>query len=96
MSLTIHSKQNCKYCILSKEFLNEKNIPYTIIEYDPLMNHYEEMKTTLMAKTNHKTFPQIFVGETFIGGYSELVSMYDTCTLHDLCKTIGIIVEYDF
>ena len=96
MSLIIHTKNLCKYCILSKSFLDEKNIPYTIVNYDPLTENYEEIKNTLMNKTNHKTFPQIFVGETFIGGYSELISMYETCTLHELCKNIGVIVEYDF
>tara|TARA_B100000575_G_scaffold153833_1_gene122698 strand:+ start:1131 stop:1349 length:219 start_codon:yes stop_codon:yes gene_type:complete len=29
----------------------------------------------LIARTGHRTVPQIFIGETFVGGYDELRAM---------------------
>ena len=94
--MLVHTKPGCKYCDLSKTFLNDKNIPYTPINYDPLLENYDLLKSELMNKTNHYTFPLIFIGDTFVGGYSELVHAYETCKLHDLCRQIGIHIEYDF
>lgn len=96
MSIVVHTKNGCKFCELVKEFLTNKNIPYIVVHYDPLLTNYDKMKNKLMNKTNHITFPQLFVGEVFIGGYTELVSAYETCKLHELCQEIGVIVEYDF
>lgn len=96
MSLTIHTKPGCKYCDLSKSFLQQKNIPFEIVNYDPLLSTYETDKMALMNKTNHYTFPQIFIDQNFIGGYTELMNAYDTCKLHELCHAIGITIEYDF
>ncbi len=89
----MHTKTNCKFCDLAKEFLDSKNIPYHIIKYDPLKEEYDDMKKELMTKTNHYTFPQIFVDDIFIGGYKELMIAYDTCRLHELCH---LKIEYDF
>lgn len=83
--LTLHTKSGCKYCEMAKLFLTEKNIPYDIIHYDPSSLTYEIDKETLIRKTNHHTFPQIFAKEIFIGGYTELVESYENCKLHELC-----------
>ncbi len=96
MSIIVHSKDGCKYCELTKEFLTAKNIPYQVIHYDPLLTNYDKMKTKLINQTNHLSFPQLFVGDAFIGGYTELLRSYETCKLHELCQEIGIIIAYDF
>ena len=96
MSVVIHTKSNCSYCVKAKEFLNNVHVPYTEVFYDPLLESYEMKKNELVQTTNHHTFPQIFVGSYFIGGYSELVNAYSTLKLHELCKEIGIDIEYDF
>ena len=96
MSVTIHSKTNCPYCVKAKDFFKEKNIQYEEIIYNPDLETYEDLKNELVAKTNFKTFPQIFVGTNFIGGYTDLVQAHSTTKLHELLKEIGIEIEYDF
>lgn len=93
MSILIHSKANCKYCDLTKEFFESKNIIYNTIHYDPIQEQYDDRKKELMTKTNHYTFPQIFVDHLFIGGYTELMIAYDTGRLQQLCN---LEMEYDF
>lgn len=94
--ITMHTKPGCKYCDMAKLFLKEKNIPFSTIHYDPLLPSYENLKLELMNQTKHYSFPQIYIGDVFIGGYTELIRSYETCSLHDLCKDIGIVVEYEF
>lgn len=67
MNIKIYTINNCIFCKLAKDLLKKNNIKYdeTIINND---NIFEELK----EKTKHKTLPQIFINEKFIGGYMEL------------------------
>ena len=60
------------YCSAAKHLLNKKKVSYTEfdIAIDPLKR--EEMQ----KKTNGaRTIPQIFIGETYVGGYNELKAL---------------------
>jgi glutaredoxin 3 len=94
--IVIHSKTNCPYCVKAKDFFNEKSIPFEEIIYDPNESDYEERKNQLVAKTDFRTFPQIFIGPEFLGGFSDLTDAYSKLKLHKMCENIGITVEVDF
>ena len=94
--IVIHSKTNCPYCVKAKDFLKDKGISFQEIVYDPTSEEYETLKNALLERTNFKTFPQIFVGAEFVGGYTDLVDSYSTLKFHQLCKNVGIEVEGDF
>lgn len=96
MSVTIYSKPACKFCTLAKEFFTEKKIPYQEVLLDPRNDDYHDKVETLLDTTNHKTFPFIFVGQHFVGGYTDMVAAYDTLRLHDLLKEIGVSLDVDF
>ena len=93
---TVHSKINCPYCVKTVEFLATHDIPHEVIHYDPSSIVYETQKNDLVAKTNFMTFPQIFVGNDFLGGYTELMHAYETLKLHELLEKLGINLEIDF
>lgn len=65
---------------------------------DPESKDYGARRTALINATNHSTFPWIFIGKTFIGGYNDLLHAYNTFRLHDLLKQIGMgdILQEDF
>lgn len=65
---TIYTTQNCKYCELAKQLLESKQVPYEA--YD--MTNWGTARDALIARTGQKTVPQIFFGEQFLGGYTEL------------------------
>lgn len=67
--VVIYSKVPCPYCVRAKDFFNQRNIPFKEID---LTGQYEEMDK-LKARTGHMTFPQIFVNDDFVGGYSDLL-----------------------
>ena len=70
----IYSKQPCPYCVRAKAFLKEKGIPFVEID---LSNNFDEIEA-LKKRTNHMTMPQIFVDDMFVGGYTELVSKFQS------------------
>ncbi len=93
--IVVHSKDNCIFCDKTKEFLDFHTLDYVIINYNNPIT-YKDMKNKLITETNYTQFPQIFINERFIGGYKDLINLYETTKLHDLLKEIGIILEYDF
>ena len=95
MSIIIHCKENCIFCVKTKDFLDSLLLDYIIISYDD-PNTYLTMKDKLIEKTGYKQFPQIFIDDKFIGGYNDLIHIYNTNQLHILLKEIGIVLDYDF
>ena len=68
-SVVIYSKVNCPYCVKAKRFFDEKNIEYT----EHILSTDSEEFDDLKKRTGHLTFPQIFIDEKFIGGYTDLI-----------------------
>lgn len=70
---TIYTKNNCSYCVKAKQLFKSKNIEYVeknieILDYRlELLNKYPEAKTV----------PQIFVNNSRVGGYDELVNFFN-------------------
>lgn len=70
-AVKIYSADWCPFCNRAKRLLDNKGVPYQEINVDQNPGTREE----IMQKTGHKTIPQIFIGEEFIGGFSELSSL---------------------
>ena len=98
--ILIYSKDSCKFCTKSKSLLTEKKIPFEEIKLDPAeKKKYEKKRDQLIEMTNgHKTFPWVFVGDEFVGGFSELRHFFCTNGVSRKLKSIGIdyIVDDDF
>lgn len=63
---TILTKQNCGHCISAKQALTIKKLPYQEILYDT-EDKIEEFKAR-----GFRTFPQVFLNDTYIGGNDQL------------------------
>jgi glutaredoxin 3 len=62
----------CPYCIRAKSLLKKKGAKYE--EIDVFMDHdaREEMETKAHGR---RTVPQIFIGDTHVGGCDELIAL---------------------
>lgn len=70
--VTIYTKFGCPYCYRAKNLLDSKGVAYT--EHDITMGgakRDEMMERAPMART----VPQIFIGDTHIGGSDDLASL---------------------
>lgn len=61
----------CPYCDAAKRYLDDKGVPWESID----VSTDTAMRQELLAKTGMRTVPQIFVGETSIGGFTDMRSM---------------------
>ncbi len=98
-TITIHSKPGCPYCERAKSFLQHKGLNFVEVIYDPADATYETHKNELISKTNLRTFPQIYIGTVMVGGYTDLVHLYNTMQMHEICKKelgIDLATAYDF
>jgi glutaredoxin 3 len=80
--IIIYSKIPCPYCVSAKKFFSERKIPFEEID---LTGKYDEL-SKLVERTNHRTVPQIFIGETFIGGFDDLIKLNEKGALEPLLK----------
>ena len=79
----IYTGPACNYCDAAKHLLSKKKVDYTEfnIATDPA-KLIEMQKKTKGAKT----IPQIFIGETYVGGYNELKALEVAGKLNSLLE----------
>ncbi|MBC7681472.1 MAG: glutaredoxin 3 [Ferruginibacter sp.] len=62
----------CPYCIRAKQILKSKGVEHiNEIRVDQL----PEARATMMETTGRRTVPQIFIGDTYVGGCDDLVAL---------------------
>ena len=71
-SVKMYTTAVCPYCIRAKQILKSKGVD-TIDEIRVDMNPQERMK--MMEITGRRTVPQIFIGETHVGGCDDLMAL---------------------
>jgi len=71
-SITVYTQTVCPYCTRAKNLLKGKSLPFVEVNLD---NKPDADWEELQDRTGHRTLPQIFIGDEFIGGFSELASL---------------------
>jgi len=68
----IYTKFGCGYCFRAKSLLEQKGVDFN--EYDITMGG--EKKDEMQERApNARTVPQIFIGDTHVGGSDELAAL---------------------
>ncbi|HEY7853143.1 MAG TPA: glutaredoxin 3 [Caulobacteraceae bacterium] len=69
--VTIYTRPFCGYCARALAVLREKGAAVDEIEagFDP------EKRREMVARSGRQTFPQIFIGETYVGGCDEMIDL---------------------
>lgn len=65
--IRVYKTNTCPYCVAAMSFLDQKGVPYEAIDASA-----PETRAWLVEATGRTTVPQIFVGDTAIGGYTDL------------------------
>ena len=70
--IEIYTTAICPYCVAAKNYLKGKGQQWVEIRVDTDPARREEM----MTRSNHRrTVPQIFIDDTHVGGYDDLVAL---------------------
>ena len=71
-TVKIYTTGTCPYCISAKQLLAKRGVTeLNEIRVDQIAGEREKM----MALTNRRTVPQIFIGTTYVGGCDDLVAL---------------------
>lgn len=71
-TITLYSSAICPYCVAAKNFLKSKGLAWTEVRIDTDPAAREAM----MAKARRTSVPQIFVGDTHVGGYDDMMALH--------------------
>ena len=68
-NVTIYTRQFCGFCSAAKRLLDKKGVAY--VEHDATFN--PDLKREMIQRSHGgSTFPQIFIGDTHVGGYDDM------------------------
>lgn len=70
--IKIYTTQVCPYCVAAKNFLKSKGLEWVEVRIDTDPVEREKM----LATARRTSVPQIFVGETHVGGYDDMMAMH--------------------
>ena len=84
--VTIYVTNFCPYCDAAKRWLNGLEIQYETID----VTNDPDGRISLMKRTGMRTVPQIFVGDTPVGGYQEMRALDNKGGFRPLLDEAGI------
>lgn len=66
--VTMYSTRVCPYCMRAEALLKSKGVSVTKI----LVDNDPALRAEMEQRTGRRTVPQIFIGETHVGGFDDL------------------------
>ena len=81
--VTIYTRQLCGFCARAKQLLGQKGVDYT--EHDATFDPGRKQEM-IQRSGGGRTFPQIFIGETHVGGCDDLFALERAGKLDPLLK----------
>jgi glutaredoxin 3 len=69
--VTVYSTRICPYCLMAKRLLTQKGVRYDEI----MVDGDDALRADLIRRTGRRTVPQIFVGDTHVGGFDDLAAL---------------------
>ena len=79
----LYSTAMCPYCVRAERLLEAKGvtaIEKIRVDLDP------EQRMAMMQKTGRRTVPQIYIGDTHVGGFDDLYALDKAGRLDPLLK----------
>ena len=66
--ITLYTKPTCPYCLAAKALLRGKGAAFREIDIE----NNRARRLEMIERSGRRTVPQIFVGDTHVGGYDDL------------------------
>lgn len=85
MTVTMYTRKYCPYCVHAKDLLDQLGVAYKEVPVDADAEALAAMK----ARSGQRTVPQIWIGNTHVGGCDELMGLHRTDRLQGLLAEAG-------
>jgi len=80
LPITLYTSAVCGYCVAAKNFLRSRGLEWQEVRIDTDPAEREKM----VARTRRTSVPQIFIGETHVGGYDDMMALHRAGKLEPL------------
>ena len=78
--ITLYTSAMCGYCVAAKNFLKSKGLQWKEVRIDSDPMERERM----VALARRTSVPQIFIGQTHVGGYDDMMALHRAGKLEPL------------
>jgi glutaredoxin 3 len=78
--ITLYTSAVCGYCVAAKNFLRSRGLSWNEVRIDTDPAEREKM----VALARRTSVPQIFVGDTHVGGYDDMMALHRAGKLEPL------------
>jgi glutaredoxin 3 len=85
-AVRMYTTRFCPYCIAARHLLAGKGVPFEDVGVD---GNAELRRQMTSAAGGSRTVPQIWVGDTHVGGYTELAALERRGELDRLLNGLG-------
>ena len=85
-TVRMYSTQVCPYCVHAKALLKKRGVEAIEdirVDLDPAQ------RMAMMQLTGRRTVPQIFIGDTHVGGYDDMMALHRAGKLESLLIGAG-------
>lgn len=83
--ITLYTTAVCPYCVAAKNFLKSKGQTWSEVRIDTDPSAREKM----MSLARRTSVPQIFIGDTHVGGYDDMIALHREGKLEPLFASDG-------
>ncbi len=66
--IVMYSKATCPYCLAARQLLKSKGVTWTEVS---LLSEPDK-RAEMISRSGRHTVPQIFIGDTHVGGFDDL------------------------
>lgn len=81
-AVTVYTTRFCPYCVAAKRLLDAKGAAYDEIPVDG----DAELRQQMTQRAGQRTVPQIWIGDSHVGGYTDLAALEERGLLDGLLK----------
>ncbi|MGY6589069.1 MAG: glutaredoxin 3 [Wenzhouxiangella sp.] len=66
--IVMYATTSCPFCVAARRLLRERDLTWTevSVDIDP------DKRAEMMSRSGRHTVPQIFIGDTHVGGFDDL------------------------
>jgi glutaredoxin 3 len=71
-AVKMYTTQTCPFCVRAKELLRQRGVAHID---EVRVDHHPAERDVMVQLTGRHTVPQIFIGDTHVGGCDDLVAL---------------------
>ncbi len=70
-AVTLYTGSFCGYCVQVRALLERRGISFAEVNVED----HPDLREKLLARSGRRTLPQVYVGERYVGGATELAAL---------------------